>query len=59
MILAGQHDGTSVPDQVEAGLQQLPRALFSLVNGGHYPWLDDPDMFLDLLAQALQPQDTE
>lgn len=55
VILAGQHDGTSVPDQVEAGLQQLPQALFSLISGGHYPWLDDPDMFLDLLAQALQP----
>jgi proline iminopeptidase len=59
VILAGQHDGTSVPDQVEAGLQQLPEALFSLITGGHYPWLDDPDMFLDLLAQALQSPQIE
>jgi proline iminopeptidase len=54
VVLAGQHDGTSVPAQVEAGLQELPGALFSLIEGGHYPWLDDPDMFLDLLQQALQ-----
>lgn len=54
VILAGKEDGTSMPDQVEAGLLELPGALFSLINGGHYPWLDDPDMFLDLLQQALQ-----
>lgn len=53
VIIAGQHDASSVPGQVEAGLVQLPQALFSLTAGGHYPWIDDPETFGDLLAQAL------
>lgn len=53
VIIAGQHDGTSMPSQVEAGLLQLPEALFSMTHGGHYPWIDDPETFLSLLEQAL------
>lgn len=54
VLMAGQHDGTVLPDQAEAALLQLPQALFTLISGGHYPWLDDPDMFLDLLQQGLE-----
>ncbi len=53
VILAGQSDRTSVPGQVEAGLAALPHALLSLFEGGHYPWLDDPEAFTEVLEQAL------
>jgi len=53
VIIAGQHDRSSLPGQVEAGLVRLPEALFSLTEGGHYPWIDDPDTFGSLLEQAL------
>ncbi len=53
IIMAGQQDRSAVPEQVEAALQRLPDALFSLTEGGHYPWLDDPDNFLGVLGQAM------
>lgn len=53
VIIAGQHDASCMPGQVEAGLLQLPEALFSMTEGGHYPWIDDPETFLSLLEQAL------
>ncbi len=53
VIIAGQHDATSMPGQAEAGLMHLNDALFSMTEGGHYPWLDDPETFLSLLEQAL------
>ncbi len=53
VILAGQADRTSVPVQVEAGLASIPHALLSLFEGGHYPWLDDPEAFTEVLEQAL------
>jgi len=53
VIIAGQHDRSCLPEQVETGLVQVPEALFSLTAGGHYPWIDDPDTFGSLLEQAL------
>ncbi len=53
VFIAGQHDASSLASQVEAGLLQLPEALFSMTEGGHYPWIDDPETFLSLLEQAL------
>ncbi len=53
VVLAGTLDGTAFPDQVEAGLERLPQALSGLLEAGHYPWLDDPDGFLELLRAAL------
>lgn len=53
VMIAGRQDGTCVPAQAELGLERMPSALFSLVDGGHYPWLDDPETFLSVLAQAL------
>ncbi|MDE0528435.1 MAG: alpha/beta hydrolase [Truepera sp.] len=51
VILAGKDDRTVVPDQLEAGLRRTPGALMSLLEGGHYPWLDDPETFLNLLGK--------
>jgi proline iminopeptidase len=53
VALFGTRDGTSVPDQAEAGLARLPVATSGLVEGGHYPWLDDPERFVPLLLEAL------
>ncbi len=54
VILASQADRTSYPEQVESGLERMPDALFSLVDAGHYPWLDDPDTFLPLLHRTIE-----
>jgi proline iminopeptidase len=54
VALFGTRDGTSVPDQAEAGLARLPAATSGLVEGGHYPWLDDPERFVPLLLEALR-----
>lgn len=53
VVLAGTRDGTSVPDQVEAGLLRRPDAVSGLLDAGHYPWLEDPDAFVALLHDAL------
>ena len=53
VVLVGTHDGTAFPDQVEAGLARLPRAMSGLLDVGHYPWLDDPNAFVQLLRDAL------
>lgn len=53
VVLAGKDDGTSYPDQVEVALTRAPGALFSLLDAGHYPWIDDPEGFVPVLRQAL------
>lgn len=54
VVLAGTQDGTAYPSQIEAALQRLPGALVSLLEAGHYPWIDDPDAFPPLLREALR-----
>lgn len=53
IILAGRQDLTSFPSQAEATLERLPAALVSIVDTGHYPWIDEPEEFASLLHQAL------
>lgn len=53
VVLAGQHDGTAYPVQAELALSRMPKALTSILDTGHYPWLDDHDTFIELLEQAL------
>lgn len=59
VTLFGTRDGTSFPDQAEAGLERLPQAATGLLETGHYPWLDDPDGFVPLLREALGPGASE
>jgi proline iminopeptidase len=54
VVLVGTRDATAYPAQAEAALERLPDALTSLVDAGHYPWIDDPESFIPLLRQALQ-----
>lgn len=52
-VLVGTHDGSAYPDQAEAALAGLPHGVTALVDGGHYPWLDGDDAFIDTLHAAL------
>ena len=54
VVLAGQQDLTSYSEQIELVLERMPHALVSLLDAGHYPWIDDPELFTDLLKQAMQ-----
>ena len=31
----------------------MPNSLMSLIEGGHYPWLDDDESFVKLLQEIL------
>lgn len=53
ILLSGQQDGTSYPSQVEEALTRLPNALVSLLETGHYPWLDDDAGFQAAVREAL------
>lgn len=53
VVIAPTHDRTSYPDQIEAVLERAPHALVSLLDSGHYPWIDDPQTFLSLLREAM------
>ena len=53
VVLAGTRDGTAFPDQAEAILSRLPHARSGLLDVGHYPWLDEPEAFLELLRAAM------
>ncbi len=52
-VLVATHDGSAYPDQAEAALTGLPHGVTALVDGGHYPWLDAGDAFLESLHAAL------
>ncbi|WP_034385865.1 alpha/beta fold hydrolase [Deinococcus sp. YIM 77859] len=51
-VIAGAHDRTSYPEQVE-WLADLGGADVTVLDAGHYPWLDDEDAFAQALEEAL------
>ena len=53
VILIGKDDKTCYPDQAERILSVMPHALTSLLDAGHYPWLDDPETFTSLLHEVM------
>ena len=53
VILIGKDDKTCYPDQAERILSAMPHALTSLLDAGHYPWLDDPEVFTSLLHEVM------
>ena len=55
VVLSGNRDHTSYPVQAEQALLRSPSALFSLLEGGHYPWIDDAESFTQVLLAALIP----
>ena len=53
VILIGKDDKTCYPEQAERILSAMPNALTSLLDAGHYPWLDDPETFSSLLREVM------
>ena len=53
VVMASREDHTSYPEQAEVGLERLPHALFSLLPGGHYPWIDGTDAFLSIVREGM------
>ena len=51
-VIAGTHDATSYPAQVQ-WLEDLADADVTLLDAGHYPWLDDEDEFVEALEEAI------
>ena len=54
ILVVGTRDATAYPSQAEAALARLPGALVSLLETGHYPWIDDAEAFVPLLREALR-----
>ncbi|MEM6429925.1 MAG: alpha/beta hydrolase [Deinococcota bacterium] len=54
VVLLSQDDKTAYPEQAEVILKAMGEALVSVLEGGHYPWLDDPETFSTLLTEIMQ-----
>jgi len=52
-VLLATGDGSCYPAQAELALARLPRAVTAFLDGGHHPYLDDPEPFLAALHAAL------
>ena len=51
LVLAGRHDGAAVPEGLRELASQLPRARYvELERSGHFPYLDEPERFAELVA---------
>lgn len=53
VVVLGRQDRSCYPRQAERVLGALPHALTTLLETAHYPWLDEPDDFVAVLAQAM------
>ena len=51
-VLAGVHDRTSYPEQTD-WVVDLAGGDLTVLDAGHYPWLDDEDAFTEALDEAL------
>ncbi|RJF72839.1 alpha/beta hydrolase [Deinococcus cavernae] len=51
-VIAGAGDRTSYPEQV-GWVADLAGGDVTVLNTGHYPWLDDEDDFIEALGEAL------
>lgn len=54
VVILGKQDRSCYPRQAEHVLEGLPHALASLLDAAHYPWLDDPEAFVEIVEQAMQ-----
>ena len=54
VVIVGKRDRSCYPRQAEHVLSTLPHALVSLLETAHYPWLDEPEDFSEVLQQAMQ-----
>ena len=54
VVVLGRQDRSCYPRQAERVLEGLPHALASLLDAAHYPWLDDPEAFVEIVEQVMQ-----
>lgn len=52
-VIAGVHDRTSYPEQTD-WVVDLAGGDLTVLDTGHYPWLDDEDAFIEALREALE-----
>ena len=52
-VIAGVHDRTSYPEQTD-WVVDLAGGDLTVLDTGHYPWLDDEDAFMEALEDALR-----
>ncbi len=52
-VIVGRHDRSSFPEQVQ-WLTDLANADLTVLDAGHYPWLDDEDEFIAALQDTLR-----
>lgn len=52
-VIAGVHDRTSYPEQTD-WVVDLAGGDLTVLDTGHYPWLDDEDAFVEALEDALR-----
>lgn len=52
-VIAGVHDRSSYPQQAQ-WLEDLGGADVTVLDAGHYPWLDDEDAFVEALEDILR-----
>lgn len=52
-VIAGLHDRTSYPEQTD-WVVDLAGGDLTVLDAGHYPWLDDDEAFTDALEEALR-----
>lgn len=52
-VIAGAHDRTSYPGQT-GWLEDLANADVTVLDAGHYPWLDDEEAFIEAFDDAMR-----
>lgn len=52
-VIVGRHDRSSFPEQAQ-WVADLSGADVSVLDAGHYPWLDDEDAFIQALQDTLR-----
>lgn len=55
-VLVGEVDGSSYPEQAEFVADLTSGTLEVIPQAGHYPWIDQPAIFLELLLEHLSLQ---
>jgi 2-hydroxymuconate-semialdehyde hydrolase len=53
LVIWGEGDPWQPASEAEAKTSMMPNARFEIVNGGHNPWLDDPEPTAGLVSDAL------
>ena len=54
LVIGGKYDAHVAPEWSETIAENIPNArLVMMQNSGHFPWLDEPDEFFDLIKKTI------